>query len=246
MKKDPTGTVRGILVVLMGLTAVFTLLGGVGTVCVAWYAENWKPFAVLADYKHVYQIATVITLAAGLGGFVTTFALLRGEKWAWTGSVITLLVGLGTAATKMYYSNMLRGSTSPTNFRCYVTVLALLVFLIVRMPGIWKKIDLSKAPERFGSWGTPTGITLFVGGLIAITTPWWAAAIHVVDGFNLVNVIRTELIIGGSLAMAAGAGILAALAGGVRVEQWALGLVGRLRTVRKPAEALEGKEAGKS
>lgn len=246
MKKDLTGTVRGILVVFMGLTAVFTLLGGVGTVCVAWFAENWRPFAVLADYKHIYQAATVITLIAGLSGFIATFALLRGEKWAWNASLVTLLVGLGTAATKMYYSNMLRGSTSPTNFRCYVTVLTLLIFLIVRLPAIWRRIDLSKAPERFGSWATPTGITLFVGGLVTITTPWWAAGIHVVDGVNLVNVILTELLVGGGLAIAVGAGLLAALALGVPVEQRLASLVRGLRGSGGPAEAVEGKEAGRS
>jgi len=242
VKKDYTGVVRGILVVFMGLTAVFTLLGGVGTVCVAWFAENWRPFAVLAEYASVYQVCTVITLAAGLAGFVATFALLRGEKWAWSASVITLLVGFGTAATKMYYSNMLRGSTSPTNFRCYVTVLTLLIFLITRLPAIWKKVDLTKAPERFGSWATPTGITLFVGGLVAITTPMWAASIHVVDGFNLVNVIRTELLLGGGLAVVSGISLMAAVALGLPVEKWVTRLAGTRRV--EPAREVAGKEAG--
>ncbi len=212
MAKDATGKIRGLLVVFMGLTAVFTLLGGIGTVCVAWGAEKWKPFAVLVPYKPIYQTATIITLIAGLAGFLVTLALLRGEKWAYGGSLVTLLVGIGTAGTKMYYSHMLRGSTAPTNFRLYVTVLTLLIFLAVRLPGIWKRVDWSKPPERFGSWSTPAGLTMFVGGIVALTTPVWAGSIHTVNGYNLVNVIWPELLVGGGLFVLMGAVVLAVAA----------------------------------
>ncbi|HEY3313666.1 MAG TPA: hypothetical protein VGL40_00055 [Bacillota bacterium] len=93
MKKDLTWKVRGTGIALMGLTAVFTLLGGVGTVCVAWGAEKWKPFAGLVPYKPIYQWATVVTLLAGLAGMIITYALLRGEKWSYVGALTTLVVG---------------------------------------------------------------------------------------------------------------------------------------------------------
>ena len=208
VQRDLTWKVRGIGMVFMGLTAVFTVLGGVGTVCVAWFAENWRPFAVLVPYKPIYQTATVFTLLAGVAGIIVTYALLKGEKWSYPAAITTLIVGLGTAGTKMYYSNMLRGTTAPTNFRAYVTILTLAVFLIMRIPAIWNRVDFTAQPSRFGSWATPGGISLFVGGLITLTTQYWAAGIHVVDGVNLVNVIQVPLTIAGASMLLSGCGML--------------------------------------
>lgn len=212
MKKDLTWKVRGTGIALMGLTAVFTVLGGVGTVCVAWGAEKWKPFAVLVPYKPIYQWAAVITLIAGVAGIIVTYALLRGERWSYVGALFILLVGFGTAAVKMYYSNMLRGSTAPTNFRAYVTVLTLVVFLLMRLPWFWNRTDFTSPPTRFGSWATPAGMSLFTGGLVALLTPVWVGPTHVVDGVNLVNVIRVPLLVGG-VTMAATGAVLLVLAG---------------------------------
>jgi hypothetical protein len=41
------------------------------------------------------------------------------------------------------------------------------------------------------------GASLFVCGLISITAPLWASADHLLDGYNLVNVLQPPLNAGG-------------------------------------------------
>ncbi len=208
MTKILAKILRVVSIVLMGLTAVLTLLGGVGTVCVAWAAEKWASLAALVPYKPVYQVATIITLIAALAGIRVTYGLLRGEKWSYVGALVTLLVGLGTAGTKMYFSSMLRGSTAPTNFRFYFTTFTLLVFLLLRLPGIWKWVGFTDSSGGPGSPATPAGLALLLGGVLTLTTPIWAGPTHTIDGYNLVNVLQLPLMVGGGGMVLAGATLL--------------------------------------
>jgi hypothetical protein len=114
-----------------------------------------------------------------------------------------LLLGLATAGTKMYFSNMLRGSTAPTNMRFYFTIFALLFFLLLKIPGIREKVDLSK-PGNDGSSGAAVGMAMILGGILALTTPFWAGPSHIMDGYNLVLILQVPLTLGGSIMILGG------------------------------------------
>ena len=71
--KTPQGAkaLRGVAITLMGLTLVFTLLGGVGTTCVALGAEKYDSMALLVPYKPLYQVLVVVSLTVGVAVTVT-------------------------------------------------------------------------------------------------------------------------------------------------------------------------------
>ncbi len=189
---------RIVAIVLMGLNAVHTLLGAVGSICISWFPENYESLAVIAPYKGVYQAATIFTFVAAIIGLAATYGLIRGKKWAYGVALGALLLGIATAGTKMYFSNMLRGSTAPTNMRFYFTIFALLFFLLLRIPGIWEKVDLSKSGKD-GSSGTAVGVAMILGGILSLTTPIWAGSSHIMNGYNLVLVLKIPLALGGSI-----------------------------------------------
>ncbi len=194
---------RIIAIVLMGLNAVHTLTGAIGSICISWFPENFESLIVVAPYKGVYQAATIFTFVAAFIGLAATYGLIRGRKWAYNAAVGALLLGLATAGTKMYFSNMLRGSTAPTNMRFYFTIFTLLFFFLLKAPGIREKVDLSKSGDN-GLSGAAAGLAMILGGLLTLTTPIWAGPSHIMDGYNLVLILRIPLTLGGSIMIFGG------------------------------------------
>ncbi len=194
---------RIVAIVLMGLNAVHTLIGAIGSICISWFPENFESLVVIAPYKGIYQVATIFTFVAAFIGLAATYGLIRGRRWAYNAAAGALLLGLATAGTKMYFSNMLRGSTAPTNMRFYFTIFTLLFFFLLKVPGIREKIDSGKSGGD-GSSGAAAGLAMILGGLLTLTTPIWAGASHTMDGYNLVLLLRVPLILGGSIMIFGG------------------------------------------
>ena len=194
---------RIVAIVLMGLNAVHTLTGAIGSICISWFPENFESLVVVAPYKGVYQVATIFTFVAAFIGLAATYGLMRGRKWAYNAAMGALLLGLATAGTKMYFSNMLRGSTAPTNMRFYFTIFILLFFLLLKIPGIKEKVDLSKSGND-GSSGAAVGAAMILGGILSLTTPIWAGPSHIMDGYNLVLILQVPLTLGGSIMILGG------------------------------------------
>ncbi|RLC74083.1 MAG: hypothetical protein DRJ03_13470 [Chloroflexi bacterium] len=198
---------RIVAIISMGLTAVQTLLGAIGSVCISWFPEKYESLVVVAPYKSVYQIATVFTFVAAFIGIAATVALVRGKSWAYRTALGALLLGIATAGTKMYFSNMLRGSTAPTNMRFYLTIFTLIVFLLLRIPGVWEKAGLTR-PGKDGSSSAAAGTAMLLGGLLSLTIPIWAGPSHIMDGYNLVLVLKIPLLLGGGALALIGIGLL--------------------------------------
>jgi hypothetical protein len=205
---------RGILALLLGASTVMTLLGAIGTACLAWNGNFYPPkvFGWIVPHMPTYQLLVYIGLAAGVALAVVTYALLRGDKWFFIGALIFLLIGGGAAAYQMYLTSSLKNisffATAPTNVRFYITALTLIVLLIVRIPGVWNKTGLDKSGGK-SNFAAPTGITLLLTGLMLITAPMWAAPEHIVDGFNYVTTLQLPLVVDGLALMMGGAGMLA-------------------------------------
>ena len=187
--------IRILAIVLLGLTAVMTLLGGTGTSCAAFSPEKYEMFELI-PYQWLYQVLVITTTAASLVGFWATFAFLRGKKNAYRDIVAFLLAGLVLGGIQMAASLNLRGKAAPTNMRVYLTAFTLVVFLLLRLPGIWTKINQARKSD---GPGTAAGLTLFLGGILTLTTPVWAGPTHMLNGSNLVYVFQGPLLIGGSL-----------------------------------------------
>lgn len=200
---------RTLLVVLMALTAIITLLGGVGSTCVAFNAEQYPGFKGLTPYKSILQILVYLSVLTAIAMIVVTYWTARTSKWFYIGALITLLIGGGAAAVQMYYSSSVRGisffAAAPTNVRLYITLATLIVFAIVRLPGLWNK--LGSGSSQGGNLSTPTGLALMVAGAAMVSAPWWASPEHVSDGINYVNTLVVPLTIDG-LAMIFAGGLL--------------------------------------
>jgi len=145
---------RTLLVVVMGLTAIMTLLGGVGSTCVAFNAEQYPPFKALVPFKSILQMLVYISVITAVLMMVVTYWTARASKWFYLSALITLLVGGGAAAVQMYYSSSLRQisffAAAPTNVRFFITLAALIVFVMVRFPGIWNKSGLGNPTSKPG------------------------------------------------------------------------------------------------
>jgi hypothetical protein len=213
-------------IVVLSLTVLMTLMGGVGTTCVAFGAEKWGSMAALVPVKPVFQVLVVVSILAGLWGLVSTIRLARRQPNAYWHVLMFLLVAGVASAIQYYFSLTLRGKTAPNNMRLYLTVIALVLFLVYRLPGIWGKTGFTgSAGGAGGSGRLAGGIALMLCGAMTLTAPLWAGPSHMVGGFNTVEVLLGHL-------LGAGAGMLL---GGAALLAWPL-------LVRKPVQSRRGVE----
>jgi hypothetical protein len=195
-------------VILLGVTAVVTILGGAGTSCVALNPNGFgASMAKLAPFQLVFQMLVVVSLAAGIFGTLVTFWLAKGKGRAYLYSLVFLAVGLVSSGIQFYFSATYRGSTAPNNMRLYLTALTLLVFLLLRLPGIWQKAGLESRSSAPGGAAPAGGAALFLAGLITLTVPLWAAPTHFFNGYNTAAEWLVPTLAIGTLMMASGAGL---------------------------------------
>ena len=197
--------------VILGLTAVFAILSGIGTSCVAWGAVNYEPFASLAPYGWLFQALVFVNVIVGGAGVLEVLLLMRRRSTSYTGSLALLMVLLATAVVQMYYSSSLREvsffATPPTNIRFFVTSAAMVYFLVLgvaprRAPA------MASAPGAGASQKMAFGTFLLAAGTLIATIPIWAGAGHIIDGYNFTEVLLLPLSLIGGLLLVGGAGVL--------------------------------------
>ena len=207
-KPRPSKTLRGIALTLMSITVSLTILGASGTVCIAIGAENYKGMEALIPFKWLYQIFVVIKFAVGFWGIHVLYALFKGREKAYRNALIVLIIGLLVAAAQMTTSQILRGKTMPVDMRFYVTLITLLVFILIKHPSIWSKVDFTWSKSS-SSKKSVIGISMLLSGIITITTPIWAISSHITpDGYNLVNVLAVPLFYVGTSLIVLGLGTI--------------------------------------
>ena len=188
-------------VILLGLTAVFHLLGGIGTTCVALGAEKYASMAGIVPYKWLYQIFVVVTIILSIFAIRATVALARSQVRAYQGALTILVIGLLVSGIHMAASEILRGSSAPTSMRVYFNTLTLLVFLLFRIPGIWEKMDFGNPQDKPDS-AVGAGAAMILAGIATLTVQLWAGGTHTWGGVNYADVWRMQLlVIGGGLTI---------------------------------------------
>ena len=221
-ERRPKRGLRGIATALMGLTVVFTLLGGIGTTCVAFGAEKYPSMVPLVPYKLLYQAFVVISIAIGVWGIPVIVALVRGSPVAYRNALLNLIAGALSAGAQMVVSQSVRGSSAPVNMRFYFTAFTLVCFLLLRLPGVRVRVDFSQPAKSSGS--APVGAAFVACGFVTLTTPVWAGFSHVSSsGENFVEVLGAPLRIGGWAMVGVGAVcLLAAVVRSARSEKASL------------------------
>jgi hypothetical protein len=197
-------------IILMGITAAFTLLGGAGTTCIALAAENFgEKWAPLVPYKWLYILFVVLTLAIGVMGIRAVVHLIQGKASAYRSSLIALILGIVVGAIHMAVSRSLRGGSMPVDGVVYTTVLTLIVFLIFRIPAIWQGVNFEKPSNNHDLPRNAAAITLLFCSLLTLTVQFWAGPTHMIEGVNYADAWHLQLTVFGWLLFLGGVMLLA-------------------------------------
>lgn len=199
-------TLRVLGIIFMGITALFTLMAGIGTTCVAVAAKNFGPkMAAIAPYSWLYILFVLLTTAIGVYMVKALIGLLKKKPQAYRDSIISLVLGIIIGVIHMIVSRSLRGSSMPTDGVVYVTVLTLIVFSIFKIPGIWQELHLDGTkPDDINK--IAAAFTLLLCGIVVLTAPIWGASTHIFveGGQNWANAWPTQMNMIGILLLATG------------------------------------------
>lgn len=172
-------TLRTIGILLMGITALFTIASGLGTTCVAVNPTGFGDgMAPLAPFQWLYITFVIVTTAIGVMAARAVLLLVKCRSNSYRYALIALLLGLVVGVVHMLVSQALRGKSMPVDGVVYTTVLTLLLFLIFRIPGIWKGVDFTSGPPSDASGQKAAAITLLVTGVLTLTVQYWAGPSH--------------------------------------------------------------------
>ncbi len=198
---------RFIGILFMGLTAVVTVLAGVGTSCVAFAPTNWgESMAKIAPMQWLYILYVIVTIAIGVLGIRAVVLLAKGRQGAYKAALLALVLGLIVGVIHMITSRNLRGSSMPVDGIVYITVLTLIIFLVFRIPTIWSGVDYSKAPRREGK--KSGGAAAIIAGALCLTIQFFMAPTHTLNGINYADAFHATLSIVGGLLVISGISLI--------------------------------------
>jgi len=183
-----------IAIIFMAMTAAMNLLGGAGTVCAAFLTKKYPPMWPLLDYQWLYQGLMITTILTGLAGIWATIKLIRGGTKVYKNALIVLIVGSLLGATQYIASQLIRGAATPANVKFFTNFITLLIFLLLRLPGVRDKIDFSSGTKSKNIDG---GLAAFVSGILILSAFIWVTPTHTYQGENWVLVLELPLIISG-------------------------------------------------
>ena len=156
-------------IVFMSLTALFTLMGGAGTTCVALNPTGYEgKFAGIAPFQWLYILFVILTVAIGVMGVRAVVLLIQGKKNAYRYSFIALVAGTAVGIIHIAASRILRGGSMPVDMVVYTTILTLIVFLLFRIPGVWQGVNFEKPEGEKETGKDATAIALGACGVLAL------------------------------------------------------------------------------
>jgi hypothetical protein len=202
-------TLRFIGIVLMALTAGFTLLGGIGTTCAALFPTRWQSMAPLAPFQWLYILFVLGGIALGVWGIQATVRLVRGTPDSYLTSLKVLVAGAVVGGLHIYMSRLLRGKSMPVDAVVYMTVLTLVIFLLLRIPFLWQGVNFEKGDGK--SNRTAGGAAAILLGLMTLTIQYTMGSTHTWNSVNYADAFNLVMSLTGSGLLLFGAGILVSL-----------------------------------
>ena len=193
---------RFIGILFMAFTAVFTLLGGAGTTCAALMPTKWESMAPLAPYQWLYILYVIITIGIGVLGVRAVVLLIKGRANAYRSTLVALTAGVVVGVIHIATSRALRGSSMPVDAVVYITILTLFIFLLFRIPGIWKGVDYSKAPKKESK--KSGGVAAIIVAFFVLTIQFWMASTHTWGGINFADAFNATMTTCGGLLFVSG------------------------------------------
>jgi len=199
-------TLRIIGIVLMSLTAAFTLLGGIGTTCVALNPTGFGgKFAGIAPFQWLYILFVIVTTAIGVWAVRVVVELVRGKRGSYRRALIVLAAGVLVGALHTAASRALRGSSMPVDMVVYTTLLTLIVFLLFGLPAVRQKVGLERGDNGGTKGPAAAAIALAATGVLTLTVQFLMAPTHSIGSINYADVWHAALsVLGCSQLLAAG------------------------------------------
>ena len=194
-------------IVLMGLTAGFTLLGGIGTTCVALNPTGFsESMALLAPYQWLYILFVLAGIALGVFGIYATILLVKGAEKAYRYTMYVLVGGTVIGILHMFVSRALRGKSMPVDAVVYTTILTLILFLILRIPYIWQGVIFTRGNSRSN---LPAGGAAAIAvGLLALSIQFTMGSSHTWNNVNYADAFNTTMTGIGTACLLLGAGVI--------------------------------------
>jgi len=172
-------------IVLLGITALFTISSGLGTICVALnptgFGEN---MALLAPFQWLYIFYVILTTAIG-GVIAYAFILfIKRKPKAYSIAIAALVAGLVVGIIHIITSRGLRGNSMPVDAIVYTTLITLFVLLLFRLRSIREQINHVSTDAMDNSPQQASIIALLLSGLFTLTIPIWLGASHTWNNTN--------------------------------------------------------------
>jgi len=203
-------TLRTAGIVLLSLTAAFTLLGGAGTTCVALNPTGYGgKFAGIAPFQWLYVVFVLVTIAIGVMGIRAAVLLFNGARHAYRWAVLALAAGTLVGAIHMAVSRALRGGSMPVDMVVYMTIFTLTVFLLFRLPGVRQAVQLEKPAVGTKQDNSASALALAATGLLSLATQFLMAPTHTIGGVNYADAWHAALTTVGAALLLAGTALTA-------------------------------------
>ena len=197
---------RFIGITLMALTAGFTLMSGIGTVCAALFTETYaaesESMSKLLGYGWLYTIFMLVTIATGVMMVRAFILLIRAAPTSYRDTLISLVTGVVVGVIHIITSRALRGASMPVDMIVYTTAFTLAVFLLFRIPGVWQGVSYTSGKGQNNMAGGAAAIVL---GITCLAMPsmvapshTWALGVNWANAFNATLVpLGLALVLGG-------------------------------------------------
>lgn len=199
---------RTIGIILLGLTAAFHLLGGIGTTCVALGAENYDSMVGIAPFKLLYQFFVIATIGIAIYAIRCTIAFARSKEKSYRDALLALIIGTVLTGFHVLSSQLLRGASMPNDVRLYTNILTLIVFLLFSIRPFREAMALG-ASSGGPVGGTGLGVAAVITGICTLTAHLWAGPTHTFNGFNYADVWHLQLTVVGWSLILLGIGLIA-------------------------------------
>jgi hypothetical protein len=202
-------TLRFIGILLMGITALFTIAGGLGTTCVALNPTGFgESMAKLAPFQWLYILFVIVTTLIGIMAARAVFLLAKSKPASYRAAITALALGIAVGMIHMLVSRALRGTSMPVDAVVYITVLTLIVLLLFRIPKIWQGVGYTSGDSNDKTGKMAVAITLLVTGLLTLTVQYWAGPTHTWDGTNWAGAFSVTIWMLGMGQLAGGMALL--------------------------------------
>ena len=161
--------------------------------------------APLAPFQWLYILFVLVGIVLGVMGIRATIMLSKGASQSYRDALIVLIAGAVVGFIHIFASRALRGKSMPVDAVVYTTVLTLVIFLLFRIPGIWRGVDFTRGGRNAGR--PAAGAAAILLGIMTLTIQYTMASTHTWGGINYADAFNTAMTLSGSALLLLGLGL---------------------------------------